>query len=309
MDIRARAMAASLLVSLLMLAGKLTAFSLTGSTALLSDAAESVIHLAATAIAAASLWFAQQPADRGHPYGHGKIAFFSAGFEGALILAAALFIIVTGVVDLVRGPEVRRLDLGLLITGGLMLINLALGLTLVRVGKRHSALILVANGQHVLADMWTSLGVLVGVGIVWLTGLVWLDPLVAIAVGLNIVWTALALIRGAFGGLLDQASPADTEQLVAVLARAQTEGVIAAYHQLRHRQSSDALWVEVHMLLPGDMSMAEAHRRATSVEEAITRSFPGMTVHMTTHLEPMGHDADHPGGHRDLRDPLAAKRE
>ena len=134
------AMTASLVVAVVMLVGKLWAYQLTGSTAILSDALESVVHLAATAMAGFSLWYAAQPPDRAHPYGHGKIAYFSSGLEGALILLAAVGIVWTAIVDLIRGPEVQQIGLGLLITAVLALINLVLGLALVRVGKRTNAL-------------------------------------------------------------------------------------------------------------------------------------------------------------------------
>jgi len=299
-----RVMQLSLAVAFLMLAGKLTAYSLTGSNAILADAAESVIHLAATAVATFSLWYSRQPADAGHPYGHGKIAFFSAGLEGGLIFLAASFIIWSGVVALIRGPELQRLGTGLLITGFLALINLGLGLTLIRVGRTHGSFVVVANGKHVLTDMWTSLAVLVGVSVVWLTDLVWLDPLVAIAAGLQIIFSAVGLIRRAYGGLLDEADPLMTQRIVDRLERARQNGRIDDFHQLRHREVDAVLWVELHMLLPSDMPVAEAHQRVTEVEQSITELFPGLTVHLTTHIEPTAHVEHHPGGHPGLPDPL-----
>jgi cation diffusion facilitator family transporter len=306
-DLPTLAMRASLLVAVLMLVGKLTAYLITGSTAILSDAAESVVHILATAIAAMSLWYARQPADRQHPYGHGKIAHFSAGFEGALILTAALYIVFEGVQALIVGPELRSLDVGLAITAALALINLALGLTLVHVGRTHNLLVLVANGQHVLTDMWTSIAVVIGVGIVWFTGILWLDPAIAIAAGLNIMWTAIGLIRRALAGLFDAADPESTRRILECLDRAKAEGLIADYHQLRHRAADALRWVEVHMLVDGAMSIDEAHRRVTQVEESINALFPG-TVHLTTHIEPAAHDQHHPGGHPELPDPLDSGR-
>ena len=203
----------SLLVAVLMLVGKLTAYFITGSTAILSDAAESVVLIVATGYAAFSLWYAQLPANERHPYGHGKIVFFSAGFEGALILSAAIFIVYEGAWTLINGPELRQLGMGIVITGGLGLINLALGLGLVGVGKRRNVLILIANGKHTLTDMWTSLAVVGGVTFVWVSiqmgrPMLWLDPLVAIAAGLNIMYTAGSLIYRSCRGLLDEADPA-----------------------------------------------------------------------------------------------------
>lgn len=195
-------MSASLAVAVVMLVGKLTAYALTGSAAIFSDALESVIHLVATAIAGFSLWYAAQPPDPNHPYGHGKIAYFSSGLEGALILLAAVAIGYEAIQALVEGPSLENLGVGLAITAALGLVNLVLGLSLIRVGRRTNALVLVANGHHVLTDMWTSLGVLVGVGLVLVTGLEWLDPVVAILVGANILWTSVRLMREAYGGLM-----------------------------------------------------------------------------------------------------------
>ncbi len=309
-DMQTIAMRSSLLVAVLMLAGKLTAYFITGSTAILSDAAESVVHIVATGYAAFSLWYAQLPANKRHPYGHGKIAFFSAGFEGALILTAALFIIYEGVLTLIKGPELKELGMGIAITGGLGIINLILGLSLVWVGKRKNALILVANGKHTLTDMWTSLAVVGGVTVVWATikfgrPMLWLDPAVAIAAGLNIMFTAGSLIYRSCRGLLDEADPANTQLILDTLESATRDRRITGFHHLRHRQTDNTMWVEVHMLVPGETPTADAHSRVTRIEETIVRLFPECHVHVTTHVEPDLHDADHPGGHPDLMDAFA----
>lgn len=310
-DLQTIAMRASLLIAVLMLVGKLTAYFITGSTAILSDAAESVVHIVATGYAAFSLWYAHLPANERHPYGHGKIAFFSAGFEGALILSAAIFIVYEGVWTLLKGPELRQLGMGIVITGGLGLINLALGLSLVWIGKRRNALILVANGKHTLTDMWTSLAVVGGVAIVWATiqagrPMLWLDPAVAIAAGLNIMYTAVTLIYRACRGLLDEADPANTKLILDALESATKEGRISGFHHLRHRHTDDTVWVEVHMLVPGETTTTDAHNHVTHIENTIIALFPDCQVHITTHVEPVKHDHDHPGGHPGLTDAFAA---
>ena len=302
---RTRAMRLSLAVAVLMLVGKLFAYVLTGSTAILSDALESVIHLAATGVAALSLWYAAQPPDARHPYGHGKIAYFSSGFEGALILLAGGGIVWAGIEALVTGPELQRLGLGLLITGGLGAVNLALGLYLIRTGQRENALVLVANGQHVLTDMWTSLGVLVGVGLVWLTGLTWLDPAVAILLGLNITWTAFTLLRAAYRGLMERVDPVETERVLTTLEAARAAGQIEGYHHVRHRRVNDQVWVEAHLLLPDDLPLDDAHRRATEVEADLHRLFPRDTVQVTSHLEPASHEHPDAHGHDVVHDSLS----
>lgn len=302
--VQRRAMTASLLVSFLMLVGKLTATYLTGSTAILSDAAESVIHLFATGFAGFSLWYAATPPDVDHPYGHGKISYFASAVEGTLILIAAVGIAWTAARDLVAGVDIERLDLGLYLIGGLTLVNFALGRYLVRTGRRTNSIVLVSNGQHVMTDMWTSLGVIVGVALVWLTGIRWLDPAVGLLVAANILWTATGLLRRSVYGLLDEADPEATRDLLEKLANAAEEGTIAGFHQVRHRRSGDQVWIEYHLMFPGDMAIHEAHDRAHRVEDRIDALFPDEEVHVTAHLEPRRHDEAHPDTHHEPADPL-----
>lgn len=310
-DLQTKAMRVSLWVAVLMLVGKLTAYFITGSVAILSDAAESVIHIVATGVATFSLWYSRQPASKRYPYGHGKVAFFSAGFEGALILSAAVFIVYEGIWELIAGPHLKELGAGILITGGLALVNLALGVYLIVVGRRQNALILVANGKHVLTDMWTSAAVVVGVTVVWITiqlhrPLLWLDPVVAIGAGLNIMYTAGALIARSFSGLMDEADPSRTKLILEALDQASANGAISGYHHLRHRHSNDIMWVEVHMLVPGSTTTATAHRRVTRIEETIRGLFPEFQVYITTHVEPDLHEKAHPHGHPGMDDAIAA---
>ncbi len=300
-------MVASLVVSVLMLVGKFTTYLLTGSAAIFSDAAESLVHVLATVFVAFSLWYALQPPDLNHPYGHGKIAYFSAGFEGAMILLAAAGILYTAVQDLLYGTTLRRLGLGVLLTALFSLINLLLGLYLIRVGRRHHSLVLEANGRHVLTDMWTSVGVVAGVALVAWTGMRWLDALVAIVIALNILRTAVKLLRQAVAGLMERVDEADTRQLVDVLDEAVRQGIISDYHQLRHRRTGDQLWVEYHLMLPGEKTLDEAHARAHQVEEAIQARFPERRVYVTAHLEPEHHEQAHPAGHQEPADPLTAQ--
>lgn len=193
-----------------------------------------------------------------------------------------------------------------MITGVLCLINLGLGLFLVYVGKSRNALILVANGKHVLTDMWTSAGVVGGVAVVWITRIAWIDPAVAIAVGLNILITAGKLMNEAFRGLLDVADPQKTQLLLRCLEQAIDNRNLSGFHQLRHRQSNDQMWIEMHVLVPGDITTREAHTKVTQVEESIRGLFPGYQVHVTSHVEPARHEMAHPGGHPDLVDPFKA---
>ncbi|MDZ4859071.1 MAG: cation diffusion facilitator family transporter [Candidatus Hydrogenedentes bacterium] len=307
MQLQHIAMGASLAVAVVMLAGKLVAYHITGSAAILSDGAESVVHIAATGVAAMSLWYAARDPDDNHPYGHGKIAYFSGGFEGAMILSASFYIYYLSIRALIEGPELHRLGVGIMITAVLCLVNLALGLFLVHVGKTRNALILVANGKHVLTDMWTSAGVVAGVLIVQVTGIVWLDPLCALLVATNILVESVRLMRRAFRGLLDQADPEHASAILAALQQAMDSGRIEGFHQLKHREANDVIWIEVHMLVPGATTTAAAHHTVTGVEETISKLFPQYTVHVTTHIEPAEHDVHHPGGHPELVDPYADK--
>ena len=303
-DSRKIAMMASLGVAVLMLIGKVGAYFMTNSTAILSDAAESVIHIVSTMVVGWCLWYSARPADPDHLYGHGKIAYFSAGFEGAMILMASLAIIGAAAKAIVEGPKLQSLDWGLGIIAVLALVNLALGLALVHYGKKTHSLVLVANGKHVLTDVWTSAAVVVGVGMVWVTGFELLDPIVAILAGVHILFSAVALVRDAYHGLMEKASPADSKRLLECLRKSVADGHITDFHALRHRRVNDALWVEVHLLLPSDLSVMRAHKRASEVEAAICHAYPGEQVYVTSHIEPVDHAAAHPGGEIRPPDPL-----
>ena len=299
-------MSASLGISFLMLAGKLTAFQLTGSAAIFSDAAESVVHVLATAFVAYSLWYAIQPADEQHPYGHGKIAYISTGFEGGLIVLAAITILYSATRSLIEGPALGHLGVGMLLIGGAGAINLGLGTYLVWTGRRQRSLVLISNGRHVLSDMWTSLGVFVGVGLVALTGILWLDPIIAMIVGLYISYTGLDLLRQAARGLLEAVDAEDTTRIVAELEAAVSDGLMSGFHQLRHRRVQDRIWVEYHLQFPDGVSLSDAHDRSHAVEERVAGVFPEDEVLVTAHLEPNEHVVAHPHGHEEPEDPLAA---
>jgi cation diffusion facilitator family transporter len=290
-----------------MLGGKMTAYLITGSAAIFSDAMESVIHLLATGFAAFSLWYSIRPPDQDHPYGHGKIAYFSSGFEGGLIMIAAITIIYAAVMDLVRGPQLEQLNIGLLITFGLSVVNLVLGVSLVRIGKRSNSLVLVSNGQHVLTDMWTSVGVILGLFAVWLTDLIWLDPVVAILVALNILKTAGGLIKQSVSGLMEYANPEETKNLKSVLDNAIENGTISGYHQLRHRRIDSQVWVEYHLLFPEDLSVHDAHSKSHDVEDAVHEVFARDEVVVTAHLEPEQHDDAHQGAVQEPGDVLGER--
>jgi cation diffusion facilitator family transporter len=267
-----------------------------------------VVHLAATGFATFSLSYAARPPDVNHLYGHGRIAYLSAGFEGALVLAAGLAVIGSGAVSLLRGPQLQRLELGLAISGIVAAINLAVGVSLLVVGRRYHTFILIANGKHVLTDVWTTVAAIAGLGLVLWTGLTWIDGLVALVLGLVIVGSGGSLLRRSLAGLMDEVDQAFTGRLRDVLGGGVRDGVISDYHHLRCRQSDDQVWVDVHLLVPGELSTLEAHARATAIEQAMQRAFPELRLNVTTHIEPRDHARAHPGGHVGAPDafPVAA---
>ena len=199
----------SLAIGFFMLGTKLLAYGMTGSAAILSDAAESVVHVVAVSFAAYSLWLSRKPPDPSHLYGHDKVAFFSAGFEGAMIVLAAVYIVYESIRRLIAGPKLENLGAGALLILVAGVINGALGGYLLWVGKKYGSLILEADGRHVLTDCLTSLGVVVGLGLTILTGWLRFDPIVAILVALDILWMGSKLIRQSIGGLMDEVDPAD----------------------------------------------------------------------------------------------------
>ena len=274
----------SLAVAVLLLAGKIFAAVLTGSSAIYSDAAESVVHVFAVAFAAWALRLSHKPADGTHHYGHDKIAFISAGFEGAMIAAAAVLIIYQAGTQFVRGVDISNLGLGLWITAAAGLVNLVLGLSLVKVGNRTSSPLLRANGVHVLTDVWSSAAVLVALVLIKTTGWVWWDPIAAILAALNIFRVGMKLIRESLRGLLDEADPA-IEQQARDMLDAETSSRDLAYHNFRHRHSGRSHWLEFHLIFPDEMTVETAHNQATEIEAAVAKLI-APNGRVITHLEP-----------------------
>jgi cation diffusion facilitator family transporter len=290
------AMRLSLAVGFIMLGTKVMAYWMTGSAAILADAAESVVHVVAVSFAAYSLWLSQKPADPTHPYGHDKITFFSAGFEGAMIGLAAIFIIYESIRRWIAGPELQNLGAGALLVLAAGLINGALGGYLIWVGKKYGSLILVADGKHVFTDCLTSLGVLAGLGLTILTGRVRLDPIVAVLVALDILWMGSKLVRQSIGGLMDEVDPKTQAQIRQVLNEMTSEAGVG-FHGLRHRNAGNTTWVEFHLLFPRDTSLESAHSLATKIEERIQQDSPSRTE-VISHLETLeDHREVHRRGH------------
>jgi len=290
----------SLGIGFLMLIGKTFAYAITGSVAILSDAAESVIHVFAVSFAAFSLWLSFKPADRSHLYGHEKISFFSAGMEGMMIVIAAGYIIYTSVAKWIAGLALQNLETGTLITAGAAATNAVLGGYLVWKGRRTRSIVLIANGKHVLTDSWTSLAVIVGLVMVLWTGWLPFDPIIAIAAAINILRSGGKLIRQSVGGLMDEADPVFEGQIRTALdAETQKRGL--RYHELRYRHGGTSMWVEFHLLFPKGAKIEEAHWKATEIEAALKSLLP-VALNITTHLEPAER---HDETHKRLKDPAA----
>jgi cation diffusion facilitator family transporter len=282
--VRLRAALLSVVVGTILLGFKYLAYKLTGSTAILSDALESIVNVIAALFGLGGLVVAGWPADRNHPYGHGKVEFFSAAFEGGMIALAAALIIKEAGEALMFGHQVRQVGFGLLITVGAGLANAALGWFLIHTGKRYRSLILVADGTHVLADFWTSLATGVGLALVMTTGLDWLDPVVAGMVGLNLVWTGLRLVRHAAGGLLDEEDTGLIERVLDGINTNLVPGVIRV-HCLRAIRSGRFTHVDAHLVVPEFWTVEEAHEFGGAFEHRVVRSL-GVEGEISFHVDP-----------------------
>ena len=263
---------------------KTVAWMLTDSVGLLSDALESGVNLAGATMALAMLGVAAQPEDREHTYGHGKAEYFASGFEGLLILIAAVAIAWTAIARLLAPQPLQQLDIGLVVSVGASLINLVTARVLLAAGARHRSITLEADARHLMTDVWTSVGVIAGVGAVALTGWLWLDPVLALLVAANIVWTGGNLLRRSADGLMDVSLPHDEHAaLDAVLAAYRQSGI--EFHALRTRQAGARSFVELHVLVPGQWTVQQGHDLLERIESDIRTALPGVTV--TTHLEPL----------------------
>jgi cation diffusion facilitator family transporter len=268
---RLRAGLTSLVVGAILLVVKYVAYVETGSAAILSDALESIVNVVAAVFALGGLVFAGRPADRGHPYGHGKIEYFSAVFEGGLIAFAAVLVCWYASQRLAFGGEIRELEFGLVLTFGAGLANAALAAYLISIGRRARSITLFADGQHVLADFYTSAGVVVGLLLVKLTGVLWLDPLVALLVGLQLAVTGFRLVRRAAGGLLDEEDTGLLGRLIKAFDANAGAGIIRI-HRLRAIRSGRFAHVDAHLIVPEYWSVEQAHEAADRFAERVIAS-------------------------------------
>jgi cation diffusion facilitator family transporter len=264
---------------------KAEAYYITGSVGLLSDALESFVNLAGAVMALAMLTIASRPPDRDHNFGHGKAEYFSSGVEGALIVMAAISIGYTAGMRLLHPKPVEKIDIGLAVSLGASLINFITAKILLAAGKKHNSITLEANSHHLMTDVWTSAGVLVGVGAVKFTGWLWLDPAVAIIVALNIVVTGFRLVSRSISGLMDIALPAEDQEKIYGIMQKYSQNGLVEYHELCTRQSGAKKFISMHVLVPGAWSVSDGHNLVENIENEIMEAIRDVTV--ITHLEPI----------------------
>jgi cation diffusion facilitator family transporter len=284
------AAATSVVVSVALLAMKFVAYYLTGSAAIFSDALESIVNVIASFVAMYSLLLAHQPADASHPYGHGKVEFLSAGFEGGMILVAALVIAFRAIEEMVQGPGAQALDKGLIlvaIAGG---VNGAVGLLLLGAGRQRGSMTLVADGKHLLTDAITSVAVLAALLIMWFKPTwTWIDPIAALLVAGYIAVMGFAIVSHSTAGLMDRQDAEDDRLLRAILdahVNSAREPRICSYHKLRHRHSGRYHWVDFHLMVPATWDVRRGHEVASAIEYEIEQALGEGNA--TAHIEPCG---------------------
>jgi cation diffusion facilitator family transporter len=278
----------SIAAAILTIGLKAIAYMLTGSVGLLSDALESFVNLVGALMALAMLTIAARPADEDHVFGHGKAEYFSSGVEGTLILIAAVSIGIAAIQRLITPKPLEQIGLGIGVSIAASLVNLAVARTLLRAGKRYDSITLEANAQHLMTDVWTSVGVLAGVGAVALTGWERLDPIVALVVGGNIIWSGVHIVRNSVLGLMDTALPAEEQLTLQKVLEKHTQTGLK-YHALRTRQSGARRFVSLHVLVPGIWTVQRGHQLLERLEADLRHALPNVTVF--THLEALNDPA------------------
>ena len=274
----------SIAAALTTLVLKSAAYWLTGSVGLLSDAAESIVNLIGASVALIMLTIAARPADASHAYGHSKAEYFSSGIEGVLIVIAAFAITGAALERLINPRPLEQIGLGTVVALIASAINFGVARVLLKAGHQYNSITLEADAKHLMTDVWTSVGVLGAVVAVGLTGWLWLDPVIAIAVALNILWSAYGLLRRSTQGLMDAALPVAEQATVhRILEAYKTRGL--DFHAVRTRQAASRRFISIHVLVPGDWSVQRGHELLEQLENEICGELPDATLE--THLEPL----------------------
>jgi cation diffusion facilitator family transporter len=275
----------SIVAAILTFGLKSLGYLLTGSVGVLSDAAEGGVNLFAASAAYLSLWYSAQPVDREHTYGHEKIEFFASGLEGILILAASVGIVGYAVVRLLaREHYLEQLGIGTILVAVAGLINLVVALILLRAGRKHRSIVLEADGKHLMADVWSSIAVILGLTMVNWTGVQPLDSIVALLVAVSFAWTGYDLVKRSFNGLMDHALPVAEQEAVRKAIATRLESGMT-FHALRTRLAGSQRFADFHLLVPGSISVKRAHALTAGIEDAIRAALPGIEV--TVHIEPI----------------------
>lgn len=281
----------SIFVGILVLAIKYAAYLMTGSIAFLSDALETTLNVASAFAAVGALYLSQKPADQNHPYGHYKIEYFAAVFEGVLIVLAAIVILREAYFGIINPPNIEYTPVGVSLNALSSAINCVWALMLARIGRKHRSPALIADSKHIMTDVYTSVGILLGVVLVFATGWTIFDPILAILVAVNILWSGWKLVRESIGGLMDEAAPEEEQELLRNLISKYGDGALEA-HDLRTRHAGHVTFVDFHLVVPGNLAVLKAHEICDRIEEGIADEMPGARV--TIHVEPENH-AKHSG--------------
>ncbi|WP_192820218.1 cation diffusion facilitator family transporter [Rufibacter sp. LB8] len=281
---RIRLMALMLVVALLLLGVKFTAYFLTNSNAILTDALESIINFITGGFALYSVYLAAKPKDQDHPYGHGKIEFLSSGLEGTLITLAGIGIIIKSIYTLVYPEPIMQMDIGIYLTAAAGLVNYVAGRYLVRRGTQSSSLTIIANGKHLLSDAYSSAGLVLGLGCIYFTGLLWLDSVVAIIFGSFITYTGYGLVRNSISGVMDEADHQLIVRIITVLNFRRRPNWIDL-HNMRVIKYGSQLHIDCHLTLPWYFNLQESHKEVDALQEEITQEM-GDVVELFVHLDP-----------------------
>lgn len=281
---RKKAALISVVASAAILILKVGAYKITGSAAVLSDALEGIVNVVASLVALFVIRFASQPADEEHPYGHGKAEYFSAAFEGGLIFFAALMIIAESAKALIYKEPVQKLEMGLLVIGFAAILNLLLGLYLKNAGRKHHSEALQASGAHVLSDVYTTLGIMVGLGLVIMTGITWLDPLIAIIVGAHLAYSGFKIVTSSWGGLLDETDKEVLASLAQSIDKCRKSGIIDIHH-LRVIRSGSFHHVDAHIVVPEYWDILKAHNETHDFEAEVVGSY-AVSGEIAFHIDP-----------------------
>ncbi len=275
--------ASSIGVAFVVLGVKYLAYRTTGSVAFYSDTLESIVNVLAAVTALAAVIISAKPADKEHPFGHHKAELFSATFEGALIMVAALFIVREAYAALINPRDLNAPVLGLVLNGAATVLNGAWSAFLINRGRKWRSPALLADGRHLLMDVWTSVGVFAGILIAVLTGWSILDPLLALSVAVYILWNGYHIVSSSLSGLLDEAAPAEIQERVRTIIRSYGDGALQA-HDIRTRHSGRLVFVEFHLVVPGSMTVAKSHKICDRIEVALEEAIQGTDI--VIHVEP-----------------------